>query len=104
MIKRYKYGAVIQTDAVVLELDETVGAVAFLGPYDETAQEFRYRLDAEDLVYGLGENVRGINKRGWLYESRCLDDPHHLETSNSLYASHNFFMIAGTETFCVFMD
>lgn len=104
MIKRYKYGTVIQTDAVVSELDVTVGEVAFLGQYDETAQEFRYGLDAEDLVYGLGENVRGINKRGWLYESRCLDDPHHLETCNSLYASHNFFMISGAETFGVFMD
>ncbi len=26
-----------------------------------------YGLDADDVVYGLGEQVRGINKRGWSY-------------------------------------
>ena len=26
-------------------------------------------------VYGLGEQVRGINKRGWLYTSNCTMIP-----------------------------
>lgn len=93
MIKRYKYGTVIQTDAVVLELDVTKGDVAFLGTYDEEAREFRYHLDEDDVVYGLGENVRGVNKRGWLYESRCLDElVIHPEDSN-----YDLYIIEGND-------
>ena len=56
------------------------------------------------LFRSLGENVRGINKRGWLYKSCCADEPNHLEDRHSLYASHNFLVIAGETTFGVFFD
>lgn len=26
-----------------------------------------YTMEDKDQVYGLGENVRGINKRGWSF-------------------------------------
>ena len=55
-------------------------------------------------VYRLGENVRGINKRGWRYESWNLDDPIHHEGRTSLYGSHNFFLVCGKECFGVFLD
>ncbi len=53
------------------------------------------RMGGADIVYGLGENVRGINKRGWLYESNCSDDPNHSEEKRSLYGAHNFFILDG---------
>ena len=56
-------------------------------------------------MYGLGENVRGINKRGWIYKSCCADEPNHLEDRTSLYASHNFLVLdGGKEQFGVFFD
>lgn len=57
-----------------------------------------------DKVYGLGENVRGINKRGWIYQSKCSDEPEHLEDRRSLYGAHNFFVVSGKETFGIFID
>ena len=66
---------------------------------------FRYVMDKEDIVYGLGENIRGINKRGWTYTSYAMDDPNHLESIRGLYAAHNFFILDGKkERFGVFFD
>lgn len=33
----------------------------------------------DDIVYGLGEQIRGINKRGWQYVSWNYDNPNHHE-------------------------
>ncbi len=66
--------------------------------------EFIYALKDKDIVYGLGEQVRGINKRGWIYTSCNADDPHHQEDTKSLYGSHNFLLISGEELFGVFFD
>ena len=64
----------------------------------------KYTMDPEDIVYGLGENVRGINKRGWIYESKCSDESKHLEDRRSLYAAHNFIVVDGREKFGLFID
>lgn len=57
-------------------------------------------------MYGLGENVRGINKRGWRYVSNCSDNPNHCEHTNSLYGAHNFIMMGDgvSETYGLFVD
>ena len=74
-------------------------------PYlKKEGNSFIYKLGAEDRIYGLGENVRGINKRGWIYESNCADQPNHTESQRSLYGAHNFFVIDGKERFGVFFD
>ena len=55
-----------------------------------------YAMEPQDVLYGLGENVRGINKRGWVYESKCSDDGNHtclLYTSNNdlvVFSRHDF--------------
>lgn len=48
-------------------------------------------------VFGLGETVRGMNKRGWIYISNNTDDPNHDEDKRSLYASQNFILLASPE-------
>ncbi len=103
MICKYTYGRPIQTDAVVVSLspEEKEQTVFQLS---EDRLVFTYYMEKEDLVYGLGEAVRGINKRGWHYTSCCSDDPNHTETKQSLYGAHNFLMVIGTETFGVFFD
>ena len=55
-------------------------------------------------VYGLGEQVRGINTRGWIYTSDCTDEPNHREDTHTLYAAHNFLVFAEKEPFGIFLD
>mgnify|MGYP000444154867 CR=1 FL=1 len=58
----------------------------------------------DDIVYGLGEANRGINKRGYCYISNCTDDPVHTEDKRSLYGAHNFIIVSGKTTFGLFFD
>ena len=61
-------------------------------------------MDKLDQLYGLGEQVRGINKRGHIYISNCKDDPQHNEGKHSLYGAHNFLIVKGKECFGLFID
>ena len=101
MIKRYSYDPVITTGAVVKELGISSGAPDFLA-FDGCA--FTYLMDKDTRVYGLGETVRGINKRGWIYESMCSDEFQHTEDKRSLYGAHNFIIVDGRERFGAFFD
>ena len=106
MITKYTYGNPFQTDAVVQKLEVQNGDIPyFTVEKTEEQLQFEYTLENEEKVYGLGENVRGINKRGWIYKSCCADEPNHLEDRTSLYASHNFLVLdGGKEQFGVFFD
>lgn len=106
MITKYTYGNPFQTDAVVQKLEVQNGDVPYFTVVKKEEQlQFEYTLENEEKVYGLGENVRGINKRGWIYKSCCADEPNHVEDRTSLYASHNFLVLdGGKEQFGVFFD
>ncbi len=105
MIRKYTYGHPFLTDAVVRKIQEETGKPVYLEETEETDQLlFTYRMKETDLVYGLGESVRGINKRGWIYESYCTDESHHHENTSALYAAHNFLIIKGAQTFGIFID
>lgn len=101
MIKRYAYSPLIDTAAVVTELPAEASPLLRFSQEDGS---FCCRLSADAAVYGLGETVRGINKRGWIYESFCSDDPFHTEDKRSLYGAHNFILIDGEERFGAFFD
>ena len=75
-------------------------------PFLETDNQgtFTYALSENDIVYGLGEQIRGINKRGWQYVSWNYDNPNHHEDTRSLYGSHNFIIVCGKVTFGAFFD
>lgn len=105
MVKKYKFGKPIETEAVVKQFGIENGALPYFS-VSETEENliFGYTMQKHDVVYGLGEAIRGINKRGWRYESNCADDPLHLETKRSLYGAHNFLIIDGAERFGVFID
>lgn len=104
MILKYTYGNPIDTEAVVTEIALAEGKVAYITESMENGVTFHYSLAKDDVVYGLGETVRGMNKRGWKYISNCADDPVHTEGKRSLYGAHNFIVISGEETFGVFVD
>lgn len=102
MIQKYIFGTYIETEAVVKEIAESVGQIPYLTK--ESDHVFTYQMGEDDIVYGLGESIRGMNKRGWVYEAYCNDDPNHIENIRSLYGAHNFFLVDGAETFGVFVD
>ena len=101
MIERYVFGHMLPTDSIPEPPRPAAGAVPFL---QGGAAGWQYTLAAQDVVYGLGESSRGINKRGWHYISNCTDESTHTEDKVSLYGAHNFFVVSGAETFGVFVD
>lgn len=103
MIRRYAYGKVMETEAILKKPQCQEGTIPYF-TVDEEKMSFSFSMEESDRVYGLGENVRGINKRGWIYESKCSDDPNHLEDRRSLYGAHNFIVVDGKEQFGVFVD
>ncbi|MBP1918405.1 TIM-barrel domain-containing protein [Youngiibacter multivorans] len=100
------YGEPMDTGAVVCRLGNEIeadgfGHVELLGP---DASRITMELKKKDIVYGLGANLGGINKRGRKYESYCTDEPVHSEEKKRLYAAHNFLMISGNGAKGFFID
>ena len=106
MIRRFDYGAPLPTEALVKELPLSEGSLPyFTVASSEEGLSFTYMLGKDDLIYGLGETVRGINKRGHIYRSWNTDEYAHHENKQSLYASHNLLIFHGSgRTFGVFFD
>lgn len=134
MIRKYVYGKPFETEAVVQKIEACEGTMPYFDAYKETdlaggsaemeqsvlvnmteaqltemnvksmKSGFRYVMDKTDVVYGLGENIRGINKRGWHYTSYADDNPHHHEDVQRLYGAHNFFIVDGKKRFGIFLD
>lgn len=105
MIKKFTFNNPINTGAVVLNIECCDSPLPF---FTHNKKAFTYTMSDTTCVYGLGEAVRGINKRGWIYEGYCSDDPCHTEDKRSLYGAHNFLIIddknAGGDRFGVFFD
>ena len=93
MIRKYTYGAPLQTDAVTLDIPAENGLPSYGTISTQSGFTFTYTMADDDIVYGLGEANRGINKRGYCYISDCSDDPNHTEDKLSLYGPPNFIII-----------
>ena len=104
MVWKFKYGNPFETEAVVGSIKETEGNPPFGTLSLKDGFCYQYELSKNDVVYGLGEAVRGINKRGHCYISNASDDPNHLESTRSIYGAHNFIVIAGEKNFGLFVD
>lgn len=103
-MKRYEYGNPFDTEAIVEKVDATKGNPKYGTISQKEGFAFTYIMDDDDIVYGLGEANRGINKRGYCYISDCADDPEHTEDKRSLYAAHNFIIVSGKQIFGMFFD
>ena len=103
MITRYTFGKPIATDAAVLSLPaESFDVFPFPHRLEDGCFLFSFPLGKDEIVCGLGEAPRGINKRGWLYRSWCSDDPFHTESKQALYGAHNFLIAGGCGIFIDF--
>lgn len=104
MVKKFRIGNPFNTEAVVEELSIS-GIKDF--PLELKLKDkavIAFGIDDEDMIFGLGESVRGINKRGWIYESWCSDETNHTEDKRSLYGAHNFIVVSGKKKFGLFVD
>ena len=104
MVKKYVFGEPFETEAVTIPVEETQGIMEFGKTEAQEGFTFTYRMDDIDVIYGLGEANRGINKRGYIYTSNCSDDPNHTEEKVSLYGAHNFIIISGKQNIGMFFD
>lgn len=104
MIKKYRFGKPINTEATVMELPDNIHDFPDNINLSQDKTQLSFTLKADDVVYGLGENMGGINKRGRKYISNCTDDPNQTESRHSLYAAHNFILVDGTTRFGLFVD
>lgn len=103
-IKKYVYGKPFETEAVVLDVEIAKEEVKYGEVSLKEGFAFTYRMEENDIVYGLGEANRGINKRGYCYVSNNTDIPEHTEDQRSLYGAHNFLVVSGERTFGLFID
>ena len=104
MIQKYIFGKPFETEAVVEEFQAEKGLPDIGEISVENGFSFSYIMEDSDIIYGLGEANRGINKRGYRYISDCTDDAIHTEDKTSLYGAHNFIVVSGKKTFGLFFD
>lgn len=107
LIKKYTFGTPFPTESIVVPVEAGEGKPPYgtiTLPEEGDGFTFSYHMGADDIVYGLGEANRGINKRGFIYKSFCSDDPNHLEETVSLYGAHNFIIVSGITAFGIYID
>lgn len=104
MVKKYVFGEPFETEAVTIPMECTTGVMELGKTEAENGFSFTCHMDDTDVIYGLGEANRGINKRGYIYVSNCSDDPNHTENKQSLYGAHNFIIISGEKNIGMFFD
>lgn len=100
MITKYTFGSPFRTEAVIADIPACTQALPDAVGISKDSRTLTIKLAPDDIIYGLGENIGGINKRGRKYISNCTDDPNQTESRHSLYAAHNFAVIDG-ENICM---
>lgn len=108
LLKKIRIGKPYNTEAIVNYDDvidiELKTVVRYLNISKDDGFKITFNMGKSDIVYGLGENVGGINKRGSLYESFCADEFEHTQDKKSLYAAHNLVIVDGEFKFGLFVD
>ncbi len=100
MIKQWIYGSPLPDFALAEPVDLEKSWDVFPASRiskEETGLQFLTELFPGDRIFGLGETMRGIDKRGGRYVSYNTDDANHRHDMPSLYASHNFFVVVPRE-------
>lgn len=104
-VVKYRFGNPISTHAVVLKGNEIKKQeLQYFALENNEITKLKYKMDEGDIILGLGENQKGINKRGGIFEAYCSDDPIHTPDKKSLYGAHNFLIVDGTNRFGIFID
>jgi len=104
----YRSGRPFNTEAVVCSLEKN-RFIPKMPPYFEITQHdggirLRYDLSKHDRVYGLGQQMGGLNKRGRRYKTFTIDKGPHTPDQEMMYGSHPFLIITGRKHFGLFLD
>ena len=68
MITKYTCGKPIATEAVTVSFPSNdISGFPFENSLNDGKFTFAFKMEPKDIVYGLGESPRGINKRRWVY-------------------------------------
>ena len=99
MIRKYTFGKPLPTDAIVLSLPPEKGPLPYFSVQtgEDRSLTLSLSLHPEEVIFGLGQAVRGIDKRGHRYESWNSDVFNHTEERPSLYGSHNLLVFFSPE-------
>ena len=106
----YRSGQPFPTEAVMIDIPSAPFQPAATLKYFELERQddqtiLRYTLQPQDHVYGLGEQLGGVNKRGRVYKTFNTDIGLHSPHMETLYGSHPFFIVDdGANCFGVFLD
>ncbi len=105
-VEKVSFGQMIETETVMDKTFAEVEPFDLKGRFLEIDNQLTWTFDLHDLdvVYGLGQNIRGMNKRGYVYESFCTDDPNHTPDKKALYGAHNFLVVKGVDTWGMYID
>ncbi|MGB4985526.1 MAG: TIM-barrel domain-containing protein, partial [Erysipelotrichaceae bacterium] len=104
-ITKYCINYPIDTQSTILDSSTEINTdFKYLDIIVDDTITLNLKLETTDKIYGLGQNLRGINKRGFQYHSFCTDDPCHTPDKTSLYGAHNFIIIDNKKSFGIFID
>ena len=107
MIRKYTFGTPLPTGAVVQPVSAESGDIPYFAVSrgEDGGVSFALPLGEDEVIFGLGQAVRGMDKRGHKYESWNSDVFNHTETQPSLYGSHNFLVFFSPERLLgIFLD
>ena len=107
MIRKYTFGTPLPTGAVVQDLPAEAGALPYFDvrKAEDGSVVLSVSLHPEEVLFGLGQAVRGVDKRGHRYESWNSDVFNHTEERPSLYGSHNLLVFFSPgRLFGVYLD
>ena len=99
MIRKYTFGTPLPTGAVVQPVSAESGDIPYFAVSrgEDGGVSFALPLGEDEVIFGLGQAVRGVDKRGHKYESWNSDVFNHTEERPSLYGSHNFLLFFSPE-------
>jgi len=93
MIRKYTFGNPVTTGAIVQPVTAEAGDLPIFNVTREgDTVRFTLPLAPDDMIFGLGESVGGINKRGHRYRAWAEDNPDQHEGREGLYGAHNFLV------------
>lgn len=90
MINKYKVGNPIETQTVITKVKLNNDLPPII---NQDGSLTISDITDDAVIYGLGETLHTINKKGFRYEAFCKDEPHHWEDKKALYGAHNFFIV-----------
>lgn len=106
----YKSGNPFKTGAVVLNIENmkfNKGSKIkyFESHIEKNSTNLKLRIDSKTRIYGLGQSLGSLNKKGKKYRLYSNDDPLHTPEKESLYGNHPFIIIEREkECFGLFID